>query len=1148
MRKGIRLTVCIGVASLLLAGGARAEDVNIAGGGTAVQSSTLSANYPAERAIDGNLGNFTHTLGTDDAAWWKVNLGKDFAIKRIVLHNRDSCCGSRLRDITVTILNADESQTLFTSVLLNPENVLGGGVVNVGPEFIEVDLLAAPPDGNGGAVTGQVVQVSRTPDPDRSGSGGEGGMPDEANVLSLGEVEIFVDGATLPPTIVQQPASVSASTGQFVSLSVTATGLGPITYQWKKDGVDVAGETATKLCFDAVAVADAGTYTVVATNANGSTTSNSAVLTVSPPNVALGGIATQSSTCYGMPAGNGNDGNLGNFTHTCADDPEPNPWWEVDLLADATIEEIVLHNRDSCCQLRLQDITVRILDEARAELFVSDLLNPGNVLNGPEFLQLVLDPPLEGARIVRVDRTPIAGGTNDDARVLALGEVQVFGISSAPVPRFDPNAARCADASQSTTNASYVAGLAIDGNLANFTHTLGTDAGAWWQLDLVAPTEMHMIVIENRRSCCFSRLRDIRVTISDDTKAVLFESDLLNPGNVLGNATLDVGPATLIVDLVAETGGPITGTTVRITREPDPELIGTGGQGNPDEANVLSMAEVLILGPCPDQRDAHCAGLTVEGPPDNAPGDYTITASGVDETGDRLTYDFFVDGPEPKDPAPQVGNAVAYRLGIGTWDVSVKVDDSTRCPDDAADAVCSEQIVVVGDPKNLAPRGVAGQSSTGYGGIAYRAIDGITDGVYNNGSMSHTAVDDPSPWWEVDLLDAFTIERIVLWNRTDCCGDRLQNYRVSVLDGAGAEVWGADFHTEAQGWGYPDPSEEILPPAATAGQVVRIATLGPNQGGTNFVSLAEVQVFGCPAEGDTHCEGLSLSGPAGDAEGTWTVTANAVDDSGDDILYSFAATDGTTTLTDGPKAENTAQFDLTAGQWAISVTVDDDPDCEDVADDAECTETLKVCPSAGDTHCQGLVITGPDGTTREGTFTVEVSAVDDSGDDILYSFTATDGTTTLTDGPKAENTAQFDLTPGQWTITVTVDDDPDCGDAAGDGVCTEVIEVLPQGMPFVRGDTNASGVVDISDAICILDSLFGPIDGPCRTLVPQCMDAADTNDDGTVDVADPVYLLTYLFISGPVPPVPFPDCGRDDTEDEDGVDLGCDQFEPCGEM
>ena len=117
-------------------------------------------------------------------------------------------------------------------------------------------------------------------------------------------------------------------------------------------------------------------------------------------------------------------------------------------------------------------------------------------------------------------------------------------------------------------------------------------------------------------------------------------------------------------------------------------------------------AEVLILGPCPDQQDAHCTGLTVDGPADSAPGDYTLTAGGVDDTGDLLTYDFFVDGPEPRDPAPQLANTLALRLGIGTWDVSVQVDDSTRCPDNAEDAFCTEQIVVVGDPENLAPQGV----------------------------------------------------------------------------------------------------------------------------------------------------------------------------------------------------------------------------------------------------------------------------------------------------------------------------------------------------------------------------------------------------------------------------------------------------------
>jgi hypothetical protein len=55
------------------------------------------------------------------------------------------------------------------------------------------------------------------------------------------------------------------------------------------------------------------------------------------------------------------------------------------------------------------------------------------------------------------------------------------------------------------------------------------------------------------------------------------------------------------------------------------------------------------------------------------------------------------------------------------------------------------------------------------------AVDGNVDGVYASGSTTHTEV-QVGPWWEVDLGEVKDIDSIELWNRTDCCGDRLYNF------------------------------------------------------------------------------------------------------------------------------------------------------------------------------------------------------------------------------------------------------------------------------------------------------------------------------------------------------------------------------------
>jgi hypothetical protein len=94
-----------------------------------------------------------------------------------------------------------------------------------------------------------------------------------------------------------------------------------------------------------------------------------------------------------------------------------------------------------------------------------------------------------------------------------------------------------------------------------------------------------------------------------------------------------------------------------------------------------------------------------------------------------------------------------------------------------------------------------------------------TDGVFWNGSVTHTDLDNGA-WWQVDLGGVFNLDSIVLWNRTDCCSDRLSNFHVSVLDSVMAEVWGQDFFID--GIGYPDPSLDITLPHQAYGQFVKV--------------------------------------------------------------------------------------------------------------------------------------------------------------------------------------------------------------------------------------------------------------------------------------------------------------------------------------
>jgi hypothetical protein len=80
--------------------------------------------------------------------------------------------------------------------------------------------------------------------------------------------------------------------------------------------------------------------------------------------------------------------------------------------------------------------------------------------------------------------------------------------------------------------------------------------------------------------------------------------------------------------------------------------------------------------------------------------------------------------------------------------------------------------------RNWALHASASQSSTALGADASRAVDGNTNGDWNTGSVTHTN-QEIDPFWEVDLGAAHYIDEIRIWNRTDCCAERLNNYIVA---------------------------------------------------------------------------------------------------------------------------------------------------------------------------------------------------------------------------------------------------------------------------------------------------------------------------------------------------------------------------------
>ena len=84
-------------------------------------------------------------------------------------------------------------------------------------------------------------------------------------------------------TVHPLPAKSTVASGSDATFTVNAHGTAPITWQWRKNGVNLPGETGDTLTLTSVDWFDAGSYTVVATNGMGFTASSAAVLTVTTP-------------------------------------------------------------------------------------------------------------------------------------------------------------------------------------------------------------------------------------------------------------------------------------------------------------------------------------------------------------------------------------------------------------------------------------------------------------------------------------------------------------------------------------------------------------------------------------------------------------------------------------------------------------------------------------------------------------------------------------------------------------------------------------------------------------------------------------------------------------------------------------------------
>ncbi len=106
-------------------------------------------------------------------------------------------------------------------------------------------------------------------------------------------ITVTVEAGFAHPAITTQPVDTTVDLNAATTLSVVATGSN-LTYQWRKDGVDLPGQTSATLSIPSTQRADAGAYYVVVTNAAASVESDLVQLKVNAPPLIVTDIADAS--------------------------------------------------------------------------------------------------------------------------------------------------------------------------------------------------------------------------------------------------------------------------------------------------------------------------------------------------------------------------------------------------------------------------------------------------------------------------------------------------------------------------------------------------------------------------------------------------------------------------------------------------------------------------------------------------------------------------------------------------------------------------------------------------------------------------------------------------------------------------------------